>query len=446
MIFEPFTIKNVTFKNRVLRSSIGGRTSYYDGTVNPAWKRFEKRFAEGGVGGIVSATITVDDKRWSPLEYPKLSHDRFIKPIGEVVRAVKAFDCRYILQLGDAGYHTQTSLFAQPEDCKSASSGFDFLFGYGNRSIAMTTEEVERTVQNFAEAARRVRETGSDGLEITASKGYIIHQFLNPATNRRTDRYGGSVAMRFQFLREIVQAVRKSVGSDFLFGVRLSAMDYNYLPVNLRLPIVWPLRDYYFGNTLDETLYYAQELKQLGVDYLHVSNGFGFINPKESPGAWPVDEMRLYVNSTRHLSAKANIRAILANLLPRWFLEKSLGMGWKFSPAVNADHAKIFKDTIQLPVIANGGFQDKIAIERALSDGQSDMVAMARPLLANPNLLRLFQENVGHPEKPCTHCNRCSIATAVHPLGCYDPSRFDSQDEMEAQVLWWTGGPDGAQS
>lgn len=444
MIFEPFTIKNVTFKNRILRSSIGGRTSYYDGTVNPAWKRFEKRFAEGGVGGIISATITVDDKRWSPLEYPKLSHDRFIKPIREVVQAVQALDCRYILQLGDAGSHTQTSLFAQAEDCKSASSGFDFLFGYGNRSIAMTVEEIERTVQNFADAARRVREIGCDGLEITASKGYIIHQFLNPATNRRSDKYGGSVVRRFQFLREIVEAVRHALGSDFLFGVRLSAMDYNYLPVNIRLPLVWPLRDYWMGNTLDETLYYGAELARLGVDYLHISNGFGFINPKESPGSWPVDEMRNYVNSTRHLSAKANLRATIANLLPRRWLAGLFGAGFCYTPAANAEHAGFFKDRVGLPVIGNGGFQEKGAIEDALAGGQCDMVAMARPLLANPHLLKLFARNIAAPERPCTHCNRCSIGTAVHPLGCYDASRFASQDEMEAQILWWTGGPDEA--
>ena len=93
MLFEPFSIKNVTFKNRILRSSIGGKTCYYDGTVNPAWKRFEKRFAEQGVAGIISATISVDERRWSPLEYPKLSQDRFVKPIREVVQAVQARGC-----------------------------------------------------------------------------------------------------------------------------------------------------------------------------------------------------------------------------------------------------------------------------------------------------------------------------------------------------------------
>ena len=78
MLFEPFAIRGVEFKYRIVRSSIGGRTSFYDGQVSPAWARFEKRFAEAGVSALISATVSVDERRWSPLEYPKISHDRFI--------------------------------------------------------------------------------------------------------------------------------------------------------------------------------------------------------------------------------------------------------------------------------------------------------------------------------------------------------------------------------
>jgi hypothetical protein len=174
MIFEPFTIKNVTFKNRILRSSIGGRTSYYDGTVTPAWKNFEKRFAEGGVAGIISATIGINKRRLSPLEYPAISDDKFIKPFRDGVRAVQNLGCRYIVQIGDPGGHTHTSLFSEAADGKSASSGVDLVYGYRNRMTPMSVEEIEQEVQNFAEAARRVREAECDGVEITASKGYVV--------------------------------------------------------------------------------------------------------------------------------------------------------------------------------------------------------------------------------------------------------------------------------
>ena len=438
MIFEPIKINGVTFKNRLIRSSIGGRTCYYDGTVNNAWKNFERRFAENGVGGIISATFTVHDKRWSPLEYPKISDDRFIKPLREGVKGVQALGCRYILQIGDPGYHTQTSLLSQHVDQMSASKGFDLIYGYRNFRSEMSVAEIEATVERFAQAARRVRKVGCDGVEVTASKGYLIHQFLNPAINRRRDRYGGSRERRFQLLKEIVQAIRKTVGHDFLFGIRLSAKDFNYMPINVRLPVAWPWRGYWSGNGLEETLGYARELKKLGVDYLHISNGFGFINPKENPGAFPIDEARMFANATRHLSAKSAIRASLMNLTPRFFLRWLSNSQWRYQPGVNLKDARQFRQEIGLPVIANGGFQKRSSVEQALTSNSCDLVAMARPLLANPDLPKLFKAGLEEPERPCTFCNRCTVRTTLFPLGCYEPERFASPEEMEAQILGWS--------
>lgn len=150
MIFEPFTLKGVTFKNRLLRSSMGGRLAYYDGTINGAWKNFELSFAEGGVAGLISATLNVGPQRWSPLEYPQLSNDKFVKPLADGIRRIHALDCRYIIQIGDAGYHTQTSLFSQAQDEKSASNGFDLLYGYRNVRRAMTIGEVKHLVEQLA--------------------------------------------------------------------------------------------------------------------------------------------------------------------------------------------------------------------------------------------------------------------------------------------------------
>jgi 2,4-dienoyl-CoA reductase (NADPH2) len=442
MIFEPITINGVTFKNRLLRSSIGGRTAYYDGTVTNAWKNFELRFARHDIGGIISATLNVGPKRWSPLEYPQISEDKFIQELSEGVEAVKDQGCRYIIQIGDHGYHTQTSLFPQSADQQSASKGFDLLYGYRNFHTEMPISGIERLVQQFAQAAIRVREIGCDGLEVTASKGYVIHQFLNPAINRRTDRYGGSVEKRFRLLREIVAAVREAVGHNYLFGIRLSANDFNYLPLNLRLPPVRPLRHYWFGNTTDETLAYAGQLKELGVDYLHITNGFGFINPKENPGAFPLDEARMVFNSMRHLSRKAAVRATLLNLTPRFLLRPMLGIGWGYRRGVNLEDARRFRQEVGLPIIANAGFQERSYVEQALTSGSCDMVSMARPLLANPELPQLFRQGIEKPEKPCTFCNRCTVLTTLFPLGCYEPKRFRSTEEMEKQILRWSANPE----
>ena len=443
MLFEPFNLKGVALKNRVLRSSMGGRTSYFDGTVSPAWEQFETRFADAGVAAIISATVSVDDKRCAPLNYPRISDDRFIAPFRKGIDAVHARDCRYIMQIGDGGYHAQMSVFPKVEDSKTSSPLFDLLYGYTNRTHAMTVEEIAQSVDKFAQAARRAREAGCDGIEIAAHKGYLIQQFLNPGINRRTDDYGGSPEKRFRLLREVVQAVRRAVGADYLVGVRMSAIDHNYLPVNLRLPIVFPLRDYLIGNDLDQNLAYGRELAALGVDYLHITSGFGFIHPGESPGDWPVDQFRLYANATRHLSTKAKLRSIMLNAIPRSLAKAIFGIGWRFRPTPNIDYAHAFRTATGLPVIANGGFDTRTRMADALNAGQCDLIALGRPLLANPDLLALYRQGVDRPPRPCSYCNRCSVGTAVLPLGCFDPGRFNSPEAMTAQVMWWSGGPDG---
>ena len=92
-------------------------------------------------------------------------------------------------------------------------------------------------------------------------------------------------------------------------------------------------------------------------------------------------------------------------------------------------------------MIANGGFQRRSLVEHALTDAGCDLVSMARPLLANPDLPELFRAGREMPDRPCTFCNRCAVRTTVSPLGCYDPTRFGSRDEMEAQILAWMSPP-----
>jgi 2,4-dienoyl-CoA reductase-like NADH-dependent reductase (Old Yellow Enzyme family) len=434
-LFSSFTLGKVEFKNRMLRSSIGGRTAYYDGTVNDAWETFERRFASGGVAGIISATLTVDDKRWSPLEYPAISHDRFIRPLAEKIdRLRERYNCRYIIQVGDPGYATQTSLFRQNADSLTATSGHDPLYGYTSWRREMPVAEIKRVIKNFRQAARRVKCTGCDGIELTASKGYLIHQFLNPGTNRRTDEYGGSLEERCKLLGEVVEAIRTEVGDGFLFGIRLSSRDNNRRPWPEILRFGPGLRPSALtvGNNLDDMLKVGEWLERLGVNYLHISSGFGFINPSENPGRFPTHEVKMFADSTRPLSFKAKVRSTVLHLAPEIISDFLLNFGWKtpddngFNMLTNLDDARAFKRRLRIPIIVNGGFQRREHFEKALGPEYGcDMVSMARPLLANPNLPRLLEAGIALKlERECTFCNRCAVLTTLLPLGCYDRTRF----------------------
>ena len=454
-ISKPLRINNVEFKNRILRSSVGGRTANYDGTVTDVWKNFEKRFADGGIGGIISTTFHVNENRVSPLQYPSIAHQRFVPYLKKYIAEIKGTEpsCKYILQIGDPGYTTYTHLFPDARDAKSSSSGFDLAFGYNNTRTEMTHDEIEGEIKNFASAAERVRASGADGLEITASKGYIIHQFLNPGFNRRDDNWGGSADRRFHFLERVVTTVRERIGPDFLFGVRLSDGDYNFSPLQFaigRLPSMFLSRERWMGNDMTQMIEYAKRLQKLNVDYLHIVSGFGFPNPRNTPGTFPFDEIKIFFNSTRHLSSKAAVRSTLVNLLPTGFARWVSNLGWihpdemwenGVKTTLNLGSARTFRKEVGLPVIVNGGFQERDLIERALApSGEQpacDMVSMARALLANPDLLSHFRAGKNKPDKCCSFCNKCVGRTATSPLGCYDQRRFLSSGEMLREIMAW---------
>jgi 2,4-dienoyl-CoA reductase (NADPH2) len=438
---SPYTIKNVWFKNRILRSSVGGRASNYDGTVTDVWKNFEKRFADGNVGGIISTTFHVNKDRVSPLQYPSIAEDKYVPYLRKYIAGIKRDrpDCRYLIQIGDPGYSTYTSLFAEHQDAKSSAAGFDLAFGYSNRRVHMSVAEIEHAIADYADAGERVRASGADGLEITATKGYLIHQFLNPAINRRTDEWGGDPDRRFLFLKKTVDAVRARVGADYLVGIRLSAADFNYSPLQLslfRFPWAARWREQWFGNNEAQMLEYAHRLREK-IDYLHVVSGYGFPNPRDTPGAFPTDEIKIFFNSTRHLSRKAAVRATLLNTLPNGFAHWLMNRGWKYRPGINVEFSRRFKKDVGLPVIVNGGFQEKTLIEEALNSDSCDMVSMARALIANPNLIEQFSQGKDAPDRPCTDCNKCVGRTPTSPLGCYDLSRFPSQRAMLDQIMEW---------
>lgn len=449
--FSPITIRGHEFKNRIWRSSVGGRHATYDGAVTEAWRNFEVRFAQGGVGGIISTTFHVNQNRLSPMQYPSIAHDRFVGRIDEYIADIKSLapgGCQYIIQVGDPGYVTYESLFTDKVDSRSASWGIDLAFGYRNTRRAMTVKQIDDAIDGYVEGARRAQEAGADGVEITAAKGYLIQQFLNPGFNRRKDGWGGDPERRFRFFREVVERTRDAVSSDFIVGVRMSGIDYNYLPWQFALfrypSPFWPFgrnrgESFRIGNGLEQMKEYAKRIKE-HVDYLHIVSGLGFPSPRITPGKFPYDEVRIFFNSTRHLSGKAALRAFLLNLPPARFWRWMMNLGWSKTEAINLAIAREFKTALgaDFPIIVNGGFQDYGPIAGAISEG-IDVVSMARALLANPDLPKWYENNSKPADfKPCSRCNKCVARTATSPLGCYDEVRYNHDvQEMYRQILAW---------
>jgi 2,4-dienoyl-CoA reductase-like NADH-dependent reductase (Old Yellow Enzyme family) len=137
----------------------------------------------------------------------------------------------------------------------------------------------------------------------------------------------------------------------------------------------------------------------------------------------------MFFNSTRHLSLKAATRSMLLNTLPNGLARWIMNIGWKYQPAISLEFAGIFKKEPGMPVIANGGFQEKNFIEGALDSQRCEMVSMARALIANPNLLDVFVAGKNVRDRACSHCNRCVGRTVTSPRGC--------DEDLQDQIMAW---------
>ncbi len=423
-IFEPLRFRNLTIKNRIIRSNISGRFDNYDGSGNPARINWEVRFARGGVGAILSSFVPVHIRGRILPNYACIDRDDRIPFWREVGRRVHEHDCKFILQLSHGGRQRDIGGI-EFEKGLSSTDKPDPTHGF--ECERMTTQQIRETVESFAEGARRAREAGLDGVELHSANGYLFTQFLSSAINDRRDEYGGSLENRARFLLEVVRAIRARVGTDFHLQAKLSATEDNAALNPLDPP----------GNSIRDSVRVAQWLEAAGVDALHVSGGSYFPHPRNPAGDLPVDVfLRTYdsiISSGRHaLRNYLLFRLPLAGRLLRSRWRQAAG---KVFEGVNLADAAAIKKAVSVPVICTGGFQTASFIRSAIGTGQCDAVSIARPLVANPDLVRQFAAGKDRPDKPCTYCNRCLVNVVENPIGCYDETRFESREEMVREIL-----------
>ena len=224
---------------------------------------------------------------------------------------------------------------------------------HGFECEAMTLAQIKETVQAFAEGARRAREAGLDGVELHGANGYLITQFLSSAINDRTDEYGGVLANRARFVREIVQAIRARVGRDFHLQMKISATEFN----NALLPEEKP------GNTVEDSIQVCQWLKDDGVDAIHVSSGSSFPHPKNPAGDLPIDELQKDLRQPdleRRAGAaqlppvhrQAHRRAVQAAVGRRRAVRRTRSKG-----STSRMPARSSRRWATIPVLCTGGFQ-----------------------------------------------------------------------------------------
>jgi 2,4-dienoyl-CoA reductase-like NADH-dependent reductase (Old Yellow Enzyme family) len=366
--FAPAPLGPTTLRNRFVKAATFEGMAR-KGLVTDRLVDFHRVMARGGVGMTTVAYLAVSPEgRGAPAEI--VVRDEAVPGLARLAEAVHAEGAAASAQLGHAG----------PVSAGTGSTGLAPSRVFSPVAMkftrAVTEAEIERITGDFARAAGLLRDAGFDAVEVHLGHNYLLSAFLSPALNRRSDRFGGSVANRVEFSRRVMRAVREAVGSSVAVLAKLNMDD-----------------GYDGGLWLDESLEAARLLEADGVvDAFELTGGSSFRNPMYLfRGEVPLREMAA--------SYPQPIRTAF-KLMGKRFLRE-----YPFEEAYFLPYARQFREALSTPLVLLGGINRLDTVQAALDEGFG-FVAMGRALLREPHLLRRWQAG-DTTEGLCVHCNKC---------------------------------------
>ena len=333
-IFQPIKIKNMVVPNRTVHVPTDISSADPDGGINDRVIRYHEEIAKGGTGLIIVGASTPNRHTGRPtVTCISADEDYYIPGLHMLAKAMQKHGAKCAVQIQHPGRQAAYPRKGQIScsDMVSylpGSAGHEVVYAggqaHGKIAREMTVEEVYDLAERFAEAAWRVKEAGFDCVELHAAHGYMIAQFMSPATNTRNDRFGGKYENRMRFILEIIDRIKQKCGEDFPILVRYSGEEWKH-----------------DGRKLDESIKIAKTLEEAGVAALDISAGI-------------FDLAETVMD-------------------PMYYTE-----GW------NTYSAEAIKKAVNIPVITSHTLRSPEYCDQIIAEGKTDMVGFSRQMLADP--------------------------------------------------------------
>ncbi|GAA4783048.1 FAD-dependent oxidoreductase [Actinomycetospora chlora] len=343
-LFRPGRIGSMTLRNRFVQAPIFTQFATTWGEVDQRLIEYHRARARGGVGLIITENTSVDWELGRTVGHPmRIDHDRFRAGLTELVEAVHDEGAKIAVQLHHTGRQNSQGNTERNEPPIAPTADITSAFGTAPRAILEA--EIPGLIDLYAQGARRARDAGFDAVEIHGAHGYLPSQFLSPRTNRRTDRWGGTLENRARFALELVRAVRAQVGDTF--------------PVMYRLSVEEP---YEGGLSLEDGLAFCEMLAPM-VDALDITAG------------------------------NYDTAMTLLPMVP---------------PGSLLGYAKAVKERVSIPVIGVGRLTWLLDdLDKAVGDEELDFVSLGRSQLADPDTV--VKTARGEPDRVrrCLAVNEC---------------------------------------
>ena len=347
-LLTSFQIGPLSLKNRIV-STPHAPAIAEDGLPKERYQRYHLEKAKGGIAmTMIGGSSCVSPDSPSVFGQLDVSSDRIIPYFTEFAERIHKEDCRIVCQISHLGRRTTWNdgdwlpIIAPSRVREPAHRGFPKIMDHA---------DIKRVIQDYVAAARRLRDSGFDGVEILQN-GHLPGQFLSPDTNLRDDEYGGSFENRLRFIRELYEAVKAAIGNDIVVGARVE-MDSKLAE----------------GLQQDEALEALQVIEKDGViDYFNLNVGR---------------------SDTDYMLASHPVPAMFVGLAP--FVQL----------------AGLFKSHLNTPTIHAARISDLATARYAVQEGMMDLVGMTRAHIADPHIVNKLKEGREDEIRPCVGAGYC---------------------------------------